>query len=126
MQRPDLSIADLARRLRDETQRLDELSIGELAVRTSADLSYGSLDPDCARLYRLLGHVAVGDFSARALDPVFGRSATDRGLDRLIEANLVQVRSVDAGGRTRYRMHDLLRLHATQIGDRGGARAGDR
>jgi DNA-binding SARP family transcriptional activator len=116
VQRPDLSIADLARRLRDETQRLDELSIGELAVRTSADLSYDSLDPDGARLYRLLGHVAVGDFSARALDPVFGRSATDRGLDRLIEANLVQVRSVDAGGRTRYRMHDLLRLHATQIG----------
>jgi DNA-binding SARP family transcriptional activator len=116
VQRPDLKPADLARRLRDETHRLDELTIGELAVRTSADLSYDSLDPAAARLYRLLGQVAVGDFAARTLDPVFGESATDLGLDRLIEANLVQVRSVDPAGRTRYRMHDLLRLHATLIG----------
>ncbi|HEY3003188.1 MAG TPA: BTAD domain-containing putative transcriptional regulator [Kribbellaceae bacterium] len=116
VQRPDLAVADLARRLRDETHRLDELSLGELAVRTSADLSYGSLGPDEARLYRVLGHIAVGDFSARALDPVFGRAGTDRGLDRLIEANLVQTSSVDSTGHPRHRLHDLIRLHAVQIG----------
>jgi DNA-binding SARP family transcriptional activator len=117
VQRPDLTVADLARRLRDETHRLDELTLGELAVRTSADLSYASLGPDEARLYRVIGHVAVGDFSARTLDPVAGRSATDRALDRLIEANLVQISTRDSAGRSRYRLHDLLRLHAIQVGE---------
>jgi len=118
-QRPDLSAAELARRLRDETQRLDELSIGELAVRTSADLSYDSLRAEDARLYRLIGHLAVGDFTARLLEPAASPAAVLRSLDRLIEANLVQFSSVDTGGRPRYRVHDLLRLHATDIGDPG-------
>ncbi len=69
-QRPDLSPSELARRLRDETHRLDELSIGELAVRTSADLSYDALSPEEARLYRLIGHFAVGEFSARSLETI--------------------------------------------------------
>jgi DNA-binding SARP family transcriptional activator/tetratricopeptide (TPR) repeat protein len=117
VQRPDLTIADLARRLRDETHRLDELTLGELAVRTSADLSYVSLGPQEARLYRVIGYLAVGDFSARTLDVISGPAATDRALDRLIEANLVQVSTRDGAGRSRYRLHDLLRLHATQAGD---------
>lgn len=117
VQRPDLTVADLARRLRDETNRLDELTLGELAVRTSADLSYQSLGPDEARLYRVIGHLAVGDFSARVLDVVAGRAVTDRALDRLIEANLVQISTRDTAGRSRYRLHDLLRLHAIQAGD---------
>lgn len=117
VQRPDLTVADLARRLRDETHRLDELTLGELAVRTSADLSYASLGPDESRLYRVIGHLAVGDFSARVLDVVAGRAVTDRALDRLIEANLVRISTRDPAGRSRYRMHDLLRLHAIQAGD---------
>ena len=116
-QRPDLSPTELARRLRDETQRLDELSIGELAVRTSADLSYGSLTAEEARLYRLIGHFAVGVFSARVLESVASPSSVRRSLDRLIEVNLVQISSVDAGGKARYRVHDLLRLHAIGVGD---------
>jgi DNA-binding SARP family transcriptional activator len=116
-QRPDLSPAELARRLRDETQRLDELSIGELAVRTSADLSYGSLNAEEARLYRLIGHFAVGEFSARVLESVASPSSVRRSLDRLIEVNLVQISSVDASGKARYRVHDLLRLHAIGVGD---------
>lgn len=115
-QRPDLSTGELARRLRDEAHRLDELSIGELAVRTSADLSYGSLTEVEARLYRLVGHLAVGTFSARLLDPVAGPAVVRRALDRLIEVNLVRVSSVDATGKARYRLHDLLRLHAAGAG----------
>ncbi|WP_232828781.1 AfsR/SARP family transcriptional regulator [Kribbella monticola] len=116
-QRPDLSPTELARRLRDETQRLDELSIGELAVRTSADLSYGSLSAEEARLYRLIGRFAVGVFSARVLEPVASPASVRRSLDRLIEVNLVQISSVDDSGKARYRVHDLLRLHAIGVGD---------
>ncbi len=117
VQRPDLTVADLARRLRDEKHRLDELTLGELAVRTSADLSYASLGPDEARLYRVIGYLAVGDFSARTLDAIAGPAAADRALDRLIEANLVQISTRDHTGGSRYRLHDLLRLHARQVGD---------
>ncbi|MEV0282848.1 MULTISPECIES: BTAD domain-containing putative transcriptional regulator [unclassified Kribbella] len=116
-QRPDLSPRELARRLRDETSRLDELSIGELAVRTSADLSYDALNPGEARLYRLIGHFAVGVFSARALEAVASEAAVRRSLDRLIEVNLVRISSVDHRGTARYRVHDLLRLHAIGVGD---------
>lgn len=116
-QRPDLSPTELARRLRDETHRLDELSIGELAVRTSADLSYDSLSSDEARLYRLIGRFAVGVFSARVLEPVASPASVRRSLDRLIEVNLVQISSVDERGTARYRVHDLLRLHAIGVGD---------
>jgi DNA-binding SARP family transcriptional activator len=116
-QRPDLSPRELARRLRDETSRLDELSIGELAVRTSADLSYDALSSEEARLYRLIGHFAVGVFSARALEAVASPAAVRRSLDRLIEVNLVRISSVDHRGTARYRVHDLLRLHAIGVGD---------
>ncbi len=116
-QRPDLSPGELARRLRDESSRLDELSIGELAVRASADLSYDALSPDEARLYRLIGHFAVGVFSARALEAIASPAAVRRSLDRLIEVNLVRISSVDHRGTARYRMHDLLRLHAIGVGD---------
>ncbi|WBQ05874.1 AfsR/SARP family transcriptional regulator [Kribbella sp. CA-293567] len=116
-QRPDLSPAELARRLRDETQRLDELSIGELAVRTSADLSYDALSAEEARLYRLIGRFAVGEFSARILETIGTPASVRRSLDRLIEVNLVQINSVDANGTARYRVHDLLRLHAIAVGD---------
>jgi tetratricopeptide (TPR) repeat protein len=118
-QRPDLSAAELARRLRDESQRLDELSIGELAVRTSADLSYRSLGAEEARLYRLIGHLALGEFTASSLDPVGAGTPTGaairRSLDRLIEANLVEVSSV-TGPEPRYRVHELVRLHAVTAG----------
>jgi len=116
-QRPDLSPGELARRLRDESSRLDELSIGELAVRASADLSYDALSPDEARLYRLIGHFAVGVFSARALEAIESPASVRRSLDRLIEVNLVRISSVDHRGTARYRMHDLLRLHAIGVGD---------
>jgi DNA-binding SARP family transcriptional activator/tetratricopeptide (TPR) repeat protein len=116
-QRPDLSLRELARRLGDETSRLDELSIGELAVRTSADLSYDALSPEEARLYRLIGHFAVGVFSARALEAVASPASVRRSLDRLIEVNLVRISSVDHRGTARYRVHDLLRLHAIGVGD---------
>jgi tetratricopeptide (TPR) repeat protein len=115
--RPDLTVKDLAVRLRDVTSRLDELSIDQLAIRTSVNRSYDALSPEAARLYRLIGHFALDEFSASALEAVASPTSVRRSLDRLIEASLVQVTSVDQGGTARYRIHDLLRLHALEIGN---------
>lgn len=111
-QRSELTAAELARRLRDERGRLAELRIAELAMASSADLSYRSLDEVEARLYRLIGLLGAVDFPAWVLGAVVPGRSAERCLDTMIEANLVQATGVDRAGTTRYRMHDLLRLHA--------------
>ena len=114
-QRDDLTPAELARRLRDERNRLDELAVGDLAVRSSADLSYWSLEPDEARLYRLIGLLGAVEFPAWLLTAALPEPAVERCLTTMLEANLLRVSGVDATGHTRYRMHGLLRLHASEL-----------
>lgn len=122
-QRSDLTPAGLARRLRDKRGRLAELRIADLAVGSSADLSYRSLGKVEARLYRLIGLLGAVDFPAWALGAVVPGHSAERCLDTMIEANLVQVTGVDRAGTTRYRMHDLLRLHAGEWARRHGGQA---
>lgn len=115
VQRGDLSPAALARRLHDERHRLDELSIGDLAVRSSADLSYRALNPAEARVYRLIGMLGTSEFAGWTIAHAAGGGSVDLCMDRLIEANLVQVTTVDTTGASAYRVHDLLRLHAKEL-----------
>lgn len=65
----------------------------------------------------MIGRFAVGEFSARILETISTPASVRRSMDRLIEVNLVQINSVDANGTARYRVHDLLRLHAMGVGD---------
>jgi DNA-binding SARP family transcriptional activator/tetratricopeptide (TPR) repeat protein len=122
-QRSDLTPGMLARRLRDERTRLAELRIADLAMVSSADLSYRSLGEPEARLYRLIGLLGAVDFPACTIGTVASGQAVERCLDTMIEANLVQVTGVDRTGTTRYRMHDLLRLHAGEWARRHGGQA---
>lgn len=114
-QRDDLTPAELARRLRDERNRLDELAVGDLAVRSSADLGYWSLEPAEARLYRLVGLLGAVEFPAWLLTAALPEPVVERCLATMLEANLLRVSGVDATGTTRYRMHGLLRLHASEL-----------
>jgi DNA-binding SARP family transcriptional activator len=109
-------IATLAGRLRNEHRRLDELSIGDLAVRASFQVSYGSLRPspgvvDPARVFRLLGlwqGLWVGQAAAAALAGVPEDDIVD-ALEMLVDANLLESPAPDW-----YRFHDLLRVYATE------------
>ncbi|WP_221356124.1 NB-ARC domain-containing protein [Streptomyces beigongshangae] len=109
-------LARLADLLRDERRRLDELAIGDLSVRESLERGYATL-PDATRpAFRLLGLLEVPDFSAGAaaalLDCPADRAETH--LEALVDASLLV--AVPAGGAdgTRYRMHDLVRIHARE------------
>ena len=109
-------IATLAGRLRSEHRRLDELSIGDLAVRASFKVSYDSLRSpargvDTARVFRLLGLWQGAWMSLAAAAALVGSSEDDvaDALETLVDANLLESPAPDW-----YRFHDLLRVYATE------------
>ncbi|WP_240686849.1 AfsR/SARP family transcriptional regulator [Amycolatopsis suaedae] len=117
-QRPAWRLRVLADRLRDERRRLRELEVGDLAVRASVALSYDRLDPDAARAFRGLGLLGATRFPAWVVAALLGREYADDVLDQLVDVHLVELTSSDENGQARYRLHDLLRVFAT---DRGHA-----
>ena len=110
--RPGWSIAAVAGRLAAERDRLAELNCGDLAVRASFRQGFDSLPAAQARAFCLLGTMPFRSF---ALAPVtallgLGTAATERALDALCEAHMLESPAPDV-----YRMHDLLRLFATEL-----------
>ncbi len=112
------TIAAMANRLRHEHRRLDELSVGDLAVRASFQVSFTTLpasaQPDGiapADAFRLLGLWPGPSVSAAAAAALFGTAenlATD-ALEALVDARLLESTSAD-----RYKFHDLLRVYAAE------------
>ncbi|MFJ3328845.1 tetratricopeptide repeat protein [Streptomyces griseus] len=107
-----LTLATLAAELADEPRRLAGMSLGkERSVAAAFDLAYRELDPETARLYRLMGWHPGATFDAGVaavaadLDP--GRTAD--ALDALTRASLLE-ETPDG----RFRFHDLVRLHARE------------
>jgi DNA-binding SARP family transcriptional activator/tetratricopeptide (TPR) repeat protein len=117
--RPRWSVSTLAARLSDEERRLEELSVGDRAVRTGFAVSYRALlasddpvDRDAARAFRLLGTLNWVDMSvpvAAALLDVDQHRAQN-ALERLVDDHLLESATPD-----RYRTHDLLRLYAREL-----------
>jgi len=110
--RPMWTVAHLAERLAEGQRRLGELVTGDRSVAAAFALSYERLTPDQQRLFRLLGLVPVQDFDAFLAAALTGTDPERAGqlLEDLVEMNLVQPKA--AG---RYRLHDLLREHATEL-----------
>jgi DNA-binding SARP family transcriptional activator len=109
-------IATMANRLRNERRRLDELKTGDLAVRTSFQVSYDSLQTasrgaDPARAFRLLGLWQGPSISLPAAGALLGEPEDDVAdmLEMLVDANLLESRGPDW-----YSFHDLLRFYATE------------
>jgi DNA-binding SARP family transcriptional activator/Tfp pilus assembly protein PilF len=109
-------IATLAGRLRHEHRRLDELRIGDLAVRASFQVSYASIRTfgyraDPARAFRLLGLWQGSSISLAAGAALVGEPEDDiaDALESLVDANLLESPAPD-----RYRFHDLLKVYATE------------
>ncbi|MEV7118620.1 AfsR/SARP family transcriptional regulator [Kitasatospora griseola] len=107
--RPRWSVSDLARRLADQRNRLQELQLGNLAVETTLGLGYAQLQPEEARAFRLLSLVDSTDLPLAAAAALLGtgeREAEDLA-EALVEANMLECFTPG-----RYRYHDLLRLYA--------------
>ena len=109
-------IATMAKRLRDERRRLDELKTGDLAVRASFQVSYDSLQTadygaDPARSFRLLGLWQGASISLPAAAALLGEEEAEmaEALETLVDANLLE-----SPGPDWYRFHDLLKFYATE------------
>jgi tetratricopeptide (TPR) repeat protein len=107
-----LTMSRLAEELADETRRLRGLSLrGEHSVSAVLDLTYRALQPDAARLYRVLGWFPGRTFDAgtAAVAACLDVAEAEALLDVLEESSLVDVTEDD-----RFRFHDLVRLHARE------------
>jgi DNA-binding SARP family transcriptional activator len=111
-------IAAMAVRLRDEHRRLDELSVGDLAVRASFQVSFATLpasvQPDGiapADAFCLLGLWAGPSISSAAAAALFGTREylAAAALEALVDARLLESTSSD-----RYKFHDLLRVYSSE------------
>ncbi|GIH10362.1 regulatory protein AfsR [Rhizocola hellebori] len=121
--RDDWSFGDLAQRLTTEHHVLRELADSEDTLRNSLSVSWRALsastdavDAMASRLLPALAVVQVADVDAGLAGALLGLTAepAELALDRLTEARLVEV----AHGR--YRMHDVVRLFATELASQLG------
>ena len=109
------SVRTFADRLADERRRLDELRVGNLAVRASFEVSFASLRREAADgagpagAFRLLGLWTGPWIRLPAASALLGESevATGDALDALVDAHLLESPEPD-----RYGFHDLLRVYA--------------
>lgn len=115
--RPGWTLRTMAGRLRDEHGRLDELRVGDLAVRASVNLSYDLLTPDAARALRWLGLLGPGNWPGWVVAALLDRLAADDVLDLLVDSHLVEPLGSDLTGAPRYQLHDLLRCYAAELAD---------
>jgi DNA-binding SARP family transcriptional activator len=113
---PHRRLSWLIRRLSDERHRLDELVVGDVALRTTLDLSYRTLHPVQQRAMCLLALLDVPDFApwlaAAALDcPV---AEAEDVLEGLVEARLLSIAPTGDAEAPRFRYHQLVRLYARE------------
>ncbi|WP_155368596.1 AfsR/SARP family transcriptional regulator [Catellatospora vulcania] len=110
--RPLWSIGELVRQLSDERTRLDTLAFGDLAVRSSVELSFRAVGGDAAALLGLLGLVRIDEFTLNAVAALGDLPSAQAApaFDQLIEQRLVE-----QTGPGRFRIGDLVRLFAGDL-----------
>lgn len=108
-----LTLRALVDGLADEQSRLDRISVSsaheERTVSAALELAYRDLPGPAAALYRTLGCLPGRSFDTAlvAVAVGLGTDEAQHGLDVLDEASLLA--ATEDG---RYRLHDLVRLHA--------------
>ncbi|WP_338672047.1 BTAD domain-containing putative transcriptional regulator [Streptomyces sp. SCSIO 30461] len=110
--RPSWSPAHLVTRMALEERRLGELSAGDRSVEAAFLMSYEQLSEDRQRAFRLLGHAPTPEFDAwtPAVMLGVGVDEAETVLEELYDASLVL-----QPGPGRYRLHDLVRVHARKL-----------
>jgi DNA-binding SARP family transcriptional activator len=106
----------LAARLSDQRRRLDELAVGDLAIRSSLELNYAELTGPHRRAFHLLSMLDLPDFGSWLAAPLLDVDLDEAEdvVEHLVDMRLLDIAGVDAIGRVRYRFHDLVRLFGAE------------
>jgi DNA-binding SARP family transcriptional activator/tetratricopeptide (TPR) repeat protein len=115
--RPAWTVDHLARRLRDHSHRLAELTVDDHSVAAAFTVSYQQLTPELRYLFRVLGVHPGPDIDVQLAAAIadIDTTAAERGLEDLLDAHLLLQPTIG-----RYRFHDLLRDHARQVAEQSG------
>ncbi|MFJ3775429.1 AfsR/SARP family transcriptional regulator [Streptomyces sp. NPDC090075] len=110
--RPRWTVGYLVDRLRDETRRLDELSLGERSVAATLRLSYQTMAADARSAFRLLALHPGSDIDLHSAAALLGTDTRDAEdiLEHLLDVHLVQQPDVGV-----YAFHDLVRSFALSL-----------
>ena len=117
--RPHWKLSRLVERLRVQRRVLQELTLGDLEVRGSLALSYAGLAERERAALRRLGLLDVSTFGGWLVAPLID-CPPDEGeevVERLVDAQLLDVVTSDDNGALRYQLHDLTRAFARERGD---------
>lgn len=114
------TVGYLAGRMAGDEQRLGELSVGDRSVEAAFSLSYEHLAPEQQRVFRALGLAPTVEFDVlTAAAMLHGPShATEQILESLVDTSLLQQPRPG-----RYRLHDLVRMHARHLAEAAPAEA---
>ncbi|MFE2554132.1 BTAD domain-containing putative transcriptional regulator [Streptomyces sp. NPDC059355] len=127
--RPHWTLDRLVRRFRDEAGRLDEFSYCGMELRSHITLAYRALDPEPARLLRLLTLLDTAEFPGWTAAALLGTdpAGAEDVVEELVHSQLLDL--VPGGGdgdgdgigtgtgsctTARYRFHGLIRVFARE------------
>lgn len=118
--RPRRPLARTVAELADERRRLGVLSMDDLSVSATFDVSYSGLPNSTKQVYRLLGLHPGNSVCAELVAAAAGVDATcaQDDLETLVDSSLLQDYGQDS-----YTLHDLVRLHARDRAEREDAAA---
>ncbi|MFF4015233.1 BTAD domain-containing putative transcriptional regulator [Streptomyces sp. NPDC001843] len=110
--RPRWTVGYLVDRLRDETRRLDELSLGERSVAATLRLSYQTMAAESRAAFRLLALHPGSDIDVHSAAALLGTDTRDAEdiLEHMLDVHLVQQPDVGL-----YAFHDLVRSFALSL-----------
>ncbi|MEU8004499.1 BTAD domain-containing putative transcriptional regulator [Catellatospora sp. NPDC049111] len=113
---PGTSMSWLVQQLKDERNRLDELSIGDLDVRTTIAAGYQGLSAVEQRTLCRLALLDAADFPAWAVAAAADLSTAENRqvLRALVDRRLLDEVRVDQVGQLRYGLHCLVRIFARE------------
>ncbi|MGW6686391.1 NB-ARC domain-containing protein, partial [Streptomyces sp. NPDC054961] len=119
--RPAWTLAYLVERMTGDEHVLGELSAGDRSVEAAFRLSYDQLSPAQQEGFRTLGLAPTVEFDLRVPAAMLGWSPqeTEQVLEGLVDTSLLQQSRPG-----RYRLHDLVRVHARRLADATPAAAG--
>ncbi|MFF4101995.1 BTAD domain-containing putative transcriptional regulator [Streptomyces sp. NPDC001903] len=119
--RPVWTLAHLVDRMSDDDRRLGELTAGDRSLEAAFRLSYDQLTPSQQQGFRALGLTPTSEFDALTPAAMLGRPA--REAEQLLES-LVDTSLVQQPRPGRYRLHDLVRVHARRLAEAAPAETG--